>query len=86
MLETVLQGNIGGMLSQVNPPGFFKIAGLTVRSMKTKYSQDISEILQQTADMISQGMAAPPQPMDRTTPAKSQQLKLPTNTNEEVYE
>lgn len=86
MLETVLQGNIGGMLSQVNPPGFFKIAGLTVRSMKTKYSQDISEILQQTADMLSQGQAAPPTPMDRTTPAKSQQLKLPTNTNEEVYE
>lgn len=84
MLETILQGNIGSMLSQVNPPGFFKAASLTVKSMKTKHSIDIGEILDQTAQMILSGQAAPPQPTDATTPKKSQQLKLPQNTNEGV--
>lgn len=86
MVETILQGNIGAMLSQVNPAGFFKAAGLTVKSMKTKHSIDISNILAETGAMLAQGMMAPPQPADRTTPSKSSNLKLPTNTNEEVYE
>ncbi|PIR06682.1 MAG: hypothetical protein COV55_02915 [Candidatus Komeilibacteria bacterium CG11_big_fil_rev_8_21_14_0_20_36_20] len=86
MLETVLQGNIGGALSEVNPAGYFKAASLTVKSMKTKYSPDISGILGQTAEMIAGGAVAPPSPVDRTTPAspKSQALKLPQNTNEGV--
>lgn len=84
MLETVLQGNIGNMLSTVNPPGFFKAASLTIKSMKTKHSIDISEILDQTAQMLLGGQAAPPPPVDATTPKKSQQLKLPQNTNEGV--
>jgi hypothetical protein len=58
--------------------------------MKTKYSTDISEILNQTAMMvggspeasqqaslIAQGQGAPQQP-------GSMSLKLPTNTNEGV--
>jgi hypothetical protein len=84
MLETVLQGNIGSMLSQANPPGFFKAASLTIKSMKTKYSIDISEILDQTAQAIMQGQTAAPQPAPATTPAKSKELKLPQNTNEGV--
>lgn len=86
MLETFLQGNVGAMLSQVNPAGFFKAASLSVKSMKTKYSQDISEILDQTGALISGGQVPPPQPMDATTPSKnsrkSSALKLPQNTNE----
>jgi len=82
MLETVLQGNIGSMLSQVNPPGFFKAAGLTIKAMKSKHSIDISEILEQTAMMLAQGQAAPPAPETKVKSAKSKALKLPTNTNE----
>jgi len=85
MLETFLQGNIGSLLTQVNPAGFFKAASLSVKSMKTKHSMDISEILEQTAQMITGG-APPPEPMDATTPSKSSNksssLKLPQNTNE----
>lgn len=84
VLETILQGNIGGMLSSVNPAGFFRAASLTVKSMKTKHSIDISDILNQTSQMLMQG-APPPEPVDKTTPKKSQELKLPQNTNEEVY-
>lgn len=84
MLETILQGNIGSMLSQANPPGFFKAASLTVKSMKTKHSLDISDILDQTAQLIATGQVAAPTPVDATTPTKSQQLKLPQNTNEGV--
>lgn len=86
MVETILQGNIGQMLSQVNPAGFLKASSLVVKSMKTKHSIDISEILDQTAQMLMQPQAAPPEPVDATTPTKSSALKLPTNTNEEVYE
>ena len=84
MAETILQGNIGSMLSQVNPPGFFKAASLVVKSMKTKHSIDFSEILDQTAQMLLNGQVAPPAPADATTPTKSAQLKLPQNTNEGV--
>lgn len=90
MLETVMSGQVGQMLSQVNPAGFFKAAGLALRTMKTKYSPEISRILEETGAMLGQnpqaqqeaslmaqgqgGMPAQPQ---------SRQLKLPTNTNEE---
>lgn len=90
MLETILSGNIGSLLSQINPAGYFKAASLSIKSMKTKHSQDISEILNQTAMMvggspeasqqaslIAQGQGAPQQP-------GSMSLKLPTNTNEEA--
>lgn len=90
MLETILSGNIGSLLSQINPAGFFKAASLSIKSMKTKHSTDISEILNQTAMMvggspeasqqaslIAQGQGAPQQP-------GSMSLKLPTNTNEGV--
>lgn len=84
-LETFLQGNVGSMLSQVNPSGFFKAASLSIKSMKTKHSMDISEILSQTAQMI-EGGAPPPEAMPATTPEKGSRksgaLKLPQNTNE----
>ena len=82
MMETVLQGNIGSLLSQVNPAGFFQAAGLAIKTMKTKHSLDISDILLQTSQMLSQSGAAIP-PMPATTPKKSETLKLPTNTNRE---
>ena len=86
MLETILSGNIGQLLSQVNPAGFFQAAALSLKSYKTKHSPDISRILEETAQklggdpaaaesasMMAQGGGPSP---------KSQQLKLPQNTNE----
>lgn len=84
MLETILQGNIGSMLSQANPAGFFKAASLSVKTMKTKHSIDIAEILAQTSQMIAGGAVPAPEPVDATTPTKSATLKLPQNTNEGV--
>lgn len=90
LIETFLQGNVGSMLSQVNPAGFLKVAGLAIKSMKTKHSIDIYEILNQTAEAMSQQGNQPPPPpgpggtppgANRKTP-KSSTLKLPQNTNE----
>jgi len=85
MLETMLSGNVGNALMTVNPGGFMKAASLSVRSMKSKYSPDISQILEQTAQMLQPqphkqeelGMSNP-----SSQQAKSQELKLPQNTNE----
>lgn len=90
MLETMMSGQIGVMMSQVNPAGFFKMAALTLKSMKTKYTPDIVEVLDQTAQMLggnpemqqqasmmAQARGAVSQPMSRSA-------KLPQNTNEGV--
>ncbi len=91
MLESVMSGQIGTMLAQVNPAGFFKIAGLAMKTMGTKYSPQISQILEQTAQMLSQD---PNKEQDASAMAqgagpatqgpKSSALKLPQNTNEGV--
>lgn len=86
MLETILQGNIGSILSQVNPPGYFKAASLTVKSMKSRHSMDISDILEQTASMLAGGQVAmPAQELPTAADQRgSMSLKLPQNTNEGV--
>lgn len=83
MLETFLQGTVGSMLSQVNPAGFFKAASLSVKSMKTKHSIDISDILEQTSQLVSGGQPVQGQQQEQDS-AKSSSLKLPQNTNEGV--
>ena len=88
MLESVMSGQIGSMLAQVNPAGFFKVASLAMKTMGTKYSPQMSAILDQTAQQLggdpamqqqasamAQGQPSQQQPM-------SQSLKLPQNTNE----
>lgn len=82
MLETILQGNIGTMLSQANPAGYFKAAGLAVKTMKSKHSIDISEILDQTAMMIASGAVLPPVAPGAEQQPGSSTMKLPQNTNE----
>lgn len=84
MMETILQGSIGQTLLQVNPAGYLKAAALTVKSMQTKHSIDISEILAQTAMQISQGAVPMPSPENATASPGSQELKLPQNTNEDA--
>lgn len=88
LLETMLSGQIGTMMSQVNPAGFFKMSALTMKSMKTKYSPDIADVLEQTALMLSQNpeAQAQAQQMASSNPGQyrqqpfSKDLKLPTNT------
>lgn len=89
LLETTLSGNIGNMLAQVNPAGYFKAAALSMKTMKTKHSPDIALILEETAKMLngdqqaSQGAseAASGQSQSGRQPL-SQTQKLPQNTNE----
>lgn len=82
MLETILQGNIGQALSMSNPAGYFKAASLAVKSMKSKHSIDISQILEQTAVMIAGGAMPPPEVAGAEQQAGSSSMKLPQNTNE----
>lgn len=89
MLESVMSGQIGQMLAQVNPAGFFKVSSLAMKTMGTKYSPQISDILDQTAAMLAQSpeaeqqasMMAQGQPASVDAPM-SKSLKLPQNTNE----
>ena len=52
VIETVLSGMAGQMMAQVNPAGFFKISGLALRTMKTRYSPEISRVFEETAQML----------------------------------
>ena len=88
MLESVMSGQIGQMLSKVNPAAFFKVSSLALRTMKTKYSPEIAALLDETGQALAGNPAAQAQaqemamggasnagPMSRT-------MKLPQNTNE----
>lgn len=89
MLENVLSGNIGMLLSQVNPAGFFQAAGLSMQTMKTKNSPEIARILSETAQMLGGNPEANAQAsiMAQNMPGtgggpSSKTLNLPQNTNE----
>lgn len=87
MIESVMSGQIGSMLSQVNPSGFFKIASLAMKTMGTKYSPQISEILEQTSAQLSnnaieQQQASEMAQSQGSNKSMSKALKLPQNTNE----
>lgn len=96
MLEQVLAGAVGQMLAQVNPAGFFKAAGLSMKTMKTKHSPEIAAILEQTAMMLggdqmaaqqaqAMAMGMPGALAQQSGPqngASSRTLNLPQNTNE----
>ncbi len=90
MLETVIQGPVGQMISQVNPAGYFKIAGLSIDSIKTKNAPEIAQIFKETAMMLggnpeaeqSASEMAQGMPGQMSQQPKSEALKLPQNTNE----
>jgi hypothetical protein len=90
MLETMLSGNVGNALMTVNPAGYMKAASLSVKSVKSKHSQDIAQILEQTAQMLQPqpqmqgqlGMAGGAGGGPSSQQPMSQELKLPQNTNE----
>lgn len=93
MLETVMSGQMGQMMAQVNPAGFFQISAFSLKTMKTKYSPEISQIFEQTAQMLQgapedeeaaayiAGQTAQPSGGDESN-NMSKANKLPTNTNE----
>lgn len=85
MLETFLSGGMGEFLKATNPVGYARAASLTLRNTKTKYSPELAEIMDQTAQMIGNqmGQASQMQPQPSSpNQAKSRGLKLPANTNE----
>lgn len=90
MLETIISGNVGQMMAQVNPAGYFKIAGLSLKSYKTKHSPDIARIFEETAQMLGADPAAQEQASlmaqgggaSGAQGSMSKQMKLPQNTNE----
>ena len=90
LMETMMSGNMGQMMANVNPAGFFKIASFIARTTKTRYSPEISRVFEETASMLSQSPEASQQAqamasgMPQGQQAMSQDLKLPTNTNEVV--
>lgn len=91
MLETVMSGQIGQMMAQVDPAGFFQMASLSIKSMKTKYSPNISELLAQTAQKLSQDPAAEQGASEMAQGGSSlggqqplsNNMSLPQNTNGE---
>lgn len=54
VLEQFINGPVGQMLSQVNPAGYFQATKLAVRNVKSKYSIELSQILDETAKMLQQ--------------------------------
>lgn len=89
VIETMMSGQMGQMMAQVNPAGFFKIGSMALKVAKTRYSGQMAEIFEQTAQMLqgNQGatqeakMMASGQTMQQPM---SQSMKLPTNTNEGI--
>lgn len=83
MLESILQGSIGNTLLQFNPSAYLKAAALSVRSVRTKHSHEIAELIDNTAQMVT-NQPLPTQEMPQGQQPRSQELKLPQNTNEGV--
>ncbi len=93
LFETFLNGPTGQSVLQVNPAGYYKIAGMQISEMGTKNSQLIAQVLLETGQMVSQGKMDPSLAMTGgDTQAimggalggsngggpKSQQLQIPT--------
>jgi hypothetical protein len=97
LMETVLAGPAGQLMSQVNPAGYFKIYGMSIKSMKTKSTPEIAQIFAETAamlggdpaqqeeaKMIAQGQGPGSGGGSNNAPL-SQSMKLPQNTNEDAW-
>jgi hypothetical protein len=53
VLDSVLNGPMGNLLSQVNPAGYFKLGSLAVKNLKNKYSLEMASVIDETAQMLS---------------------------------
>jgi len=61
VLEQVINGNAGQMLMTVNPAGYARLTAMNIKHTKTRYSQDIAQIFEETAQMLT------PQPQQQQT-------------------
>lgn len=52
MLDSVLNGGVGQMLSTIYPVGYFRAAALSVKNIKAKFSPEISDIINEAAQML----------------------------------
>lgn len=52
VLEQFINGPLGNILSQVDPVGYFTAAGLSIKNTKTKYSLELSKILEAAAQKL----------------------------------
>lgn len=52
VLEQFINGPLGNMLSQVDPVGYFTAGGLAIKNTKTKYSLELSKILEAAAQKL----------------------------------
>jgi hypothetical protein len=59
MLEQFINGPIGQMMAQVNPVAYFKAGKLAVKNVKSKYSLELSELLDETAQLLQQPQGQP---------------------------
>lgn len=73
MLEQFINGPIGNMLSQVNPTGYFKASELAIRNIKSKYSLEIGNILNETVQMLSGNQMMQQQMMQGNVPGQMSQ-------------
>ena len=94
MLEQILAGPTGQILMQVNPAGYFQIASLSIKNMRTRFAPDIAEVYAQTAaalggdpeaeqqaQMMAMGMpGALAQQSEQQSGGHSRTLNLPQNT------
>lgn len=76
MMETVISGPVGQAIYSMNPAGYLQMAAMSVRNTKTRYSDDIAKIIEQTAQIAQQ---VPQQPTDAGLGAakQSSSLKVP---------
>jgi len=72
LFSQFMNGPVGNMLSQVNPEGYFRIAGLSVKNLKSKYSPEIAQILNQTSQMMQQHQQMQQEQMQGGQPQMSQ--------------
>ena len=99
LIENVLNGAMGQTLSQLNPAEFLRVCSMSVRNVRTKNSMEIADIFEKVANMVDpiqqqmsteyglqQQLENPQQGGSGagSPDPRSQQLKLPTNTNEPV--
>ena len=87
MLETMINGPLGNALMATNPRGYIQAGGLIIKGLKSRYSDDLRRIFEETAQMMApqQPNSSPADVPGVGSPPKSQTLKLPQNTNEGAY-
>jgi len=84
MLETMINGPLGQALMATNPRGYIQAGGLIIKGLKSRYSDDLRRIFEETAQMMApqQPNTVPEPQRGQAQAPKSAQLKLPQNTNE----